>query len=441
MVFNLALSYLLYENTQEDLESALNMVQVLIREEFSSKSQEIDRNNQDVLRSTIESLNKTIRLANKTQNTEIFFIANNGRSVFPKDLSDSLVDKNLLDQLIENREDLEFNTTFERTYNKKTYLINVSKIKTAYSKLNQNILLIISPLDTSNKLLSQLNIILLAIILLAIILATIIARIISKGIARPIIQASNHAKVIAEGKYLQLDIPKSSREIETLYQSLNHMSRALEKSSEEQQNYFQNLSHDLRTPLMSIQGYAEGIQAGIFDDSQQAASIIQSESIRLKNLVDQLLTLSKLDNNHKKVISEKFIIKEALDEIVTRYKGLSQSQKKTITINAPDHLIMNTDLSVFDKIISNILSNAIKYADHIVVINVLEMTENIQITIQDDGPGIDENLDLFKRFSKGKSGNFGLGLAIVASAMTIIHGEVSWENSHKGAIFTLTFEK
>ena len=443
VIFNLALRVIVYENTKDDLENAFDMVQVLVKEEYLSSSLENKEDGQEIVKDTLTALVKAIRLANRTQKTELFFIGNNGNYIFPRDFSESEISSELMTDIlnkIKENETLHLNETFQESYDKKDYLVNVSSIKTGNTRLRQNTLIIISPLVTSSPLIVKLNVILAVIILLAIVIGSLIAKKISKDIASPIIHASEHAQSISNGQYAVLNLKPNSKEIEILYSSLNHMSRTLKKSEEAQVNYFQNLSHDLRTPLMSIQGYAEGIQEGIFEDSAFAAEIIKTESIRLKNLVDQLLTLSKLENSYSKLKDEAFVVKEIIDEIVMRHYGLCQN--KTITINAPDHLQLKMDLSIFDKILSNVLSNAIKYAKHIVVIDVVEINHQVQITIQDDGPGIEGDTDeIFKRFYKGKDGNFGLGLAIVATAMDLIGGQVRCENYNKGAMFILTFNK
>ena len=70
--------------------------------------------------------------------------------------------------------------------------------------------------------------------------------------------------------------------------------RDIEKEAERQQTFFQNASHELKTPLMAIQGYAEGIQAGVMD-AGGAAEVILKESDRMTELVDELLDISKID--------------------------------------------------------------------------------------------------------------------------------------------------
>lgn len=440
VMFNIVLAYVFYEDTKEGLETTFDMVQVLIKDELTTIS--VREGNQDKLKASLESLSKAIRLTSRSQETDIFFMAQNGNYVFPRDFSGAAISREDLQEMYDDRSTVTSNETLEKTIDKKDYLINISSLRLGNTRLKQGVLVMVSPIKTDKALMVQLNVLMLAIVIGAILLAVLMAKRVSKGIAKPIIKASNHAKIIAQGHHQTLELTSNVKEIQTLYTSLNHMSHTLQETKIAQVHYFQNLSHDLRTPLMSIQGYAEGIQAGIFQDSASAAAIIQHESLRLKNLVDQLLTLSKLDSSQGKSQAEKFVVKEMLDEIVTRYRGLSQQENKTLTLNSPDDLILNIDPGLFDKVISNLISNALKYAKHMVVIHVLSLDTGLEITIQDDGPGIDTQAmqDIFQRFHKGKDGNFGLGLAIVASAMDKLGGQVTWKNHSQGALFTLKFD-
>lgn len=221
------------------------------------------------------------------------------------------------------------------------------------------------------------------------------------------------------------------------------MSHRLKEKTENQNRYFQNVSHDLRTPLMSIQGYAEGIEKNIFEDQKEAAKIIKEESLRLKNFVDQLLTLSKFDSHYEISNPETFHVKDALDSIMVRYKGLTQNKDMKILLNCPEDLNLYLDFKVFETVIENVLSNAIVHGKQFINIHAYADQAYVHVEIHDDGPGIEKDLahKIFQRFEKGTSGNFGLGLAIVSSAMSAINGNVSLVDKAVGACFKLSFKK
>ena len=87
--------------------------------------------------------------------------------------------------------------------------------------------------------------------------------------------------------------------------------RDIEKEAERQQTFFQNASHELKTPLMAIQGYAEGIQAGVMD-AGSAAEVILAESDRMTELVDELLDISKIDMGRQRLTLSEMDVRELL---------------------------------------------------------------------------------------------------------------------------------
>ncbi len=87
--------------------------------------------------------------------------------------------------------------------------------------------------------------------------------------------------------------------------------RDIEKEAERQQTFFQNASHELKTPLMAIQGYAEGIQAGVMDTAS-AAEVILAESDRMTELVDELLDISKIDMGRQPLALSEMDVRELL---------------------------------------------------------------------------------------------------------------------------------
>jgi len=442
IIYNVAIHYQSVEWTKTDLTQTLETMQVLIKEELMDMNVNPRENYQEALGQTLTAFNRAMRMTSKTQGTEIFFVSSNGKFVFPKDTSDYQVDLEAINALLDQKDDLPLDQAFQHEIKDQTYLVQMSQVKVPSLRQQDSTFIVLAPLNQGTPFSDQLTLILAAIISAAILLASIVARRISKGLAKPIQVASDYAGSIASGQYQTIQSPSKTKEIVHLYDSLNQMSDHLKEAQEAQVSYFQNVSHDLRTPLMSIQGYAEGIQAGIFEDVHQAAGIIRDESLRLKNFVDQLLTLSKLEHSYQHQDKESFNIKDIMDTIVMRYQGFSQSQNITISMNAPEDYTLYMDLSLFDKIISNILSNAIKYADHIVIIDVVKIEKKTRITIQDDGPGISKEDDqkLLERFHKGNQGNFGLGLAIVDSALKLVGGKITWKNHDQGALFILEFD-
>ena len=147
----------------------------------------------------------------------------------------------------------------------------------------------------TKALLSYTGALLLLIAGALVLLALAAAWVVAGSIAKPLQALCCHTRSIGKGRFTRMERPCSIREIEELRRDFNRMAGELEQLNRQQTAFFQNASHELRTPLMSICGYAQGIQCGVFPDHQEAAGIILEEAMRMKELVDGILTMSKLD--------------------------------------------------------------------------------------------------------------------------------------------------
>ncbi|EAO76974.1 sensor histidine kinase, partial [Streptococcus agalactiae H36B] len=173
------------------------------------------------------------------------------------------------------------------------------------------------------------------------------------------------------------------------------MANRIYQAEESQRNFFQNASHELRTPLMSIQGYTEGVQEGIID-AELAHSVILQESKKMKQLVDDIILLSKLDSNLSDQKDE-FSLNELLNSIIAYFKPLANKQKISITYRPDEHeKLLKGNEELIQRAINNILSNALRYA-----VSHIEISyTNQKLTISNDGPAISkEDLPyIFDRF-------------------------------------------
>ena len=195
---------------------------------------------------------------------------------------------------------------------------------------------------------------------------------------------------------------------------------------------------------MSICGYAQGIEQGVFPDSKQAAHTILEESDRLTRLVGSLLTLSRIESGQHAPELVPLCAGECMEDCLDRAAGAALQKGVHLRYTAPEkRLFVQGDEELFAQIAENLLSNAIRYAHETVEVTCTEDADAIRITVADDGDGIDEK-DLpriFERCYKGKGGHFGIGLAIARSAAEQMHGSLSAANRAGGACFTWTLSK
>ena len=216
--------------------------------------------------------------------------------------------------------------------------------------------------------------------------------------------------------------------------------RDIEKEAERQQTFFQNASHELKTPLMAIQGYAEGIQAGVMDTAS-AAEVILAESDRMTELVDELLDISKIDMGRQPLTLSEMDVRELLYDSIRAVEPTAAAGGITITPDFPETPIMvSCDDTRLRRAVTNILSNGVRYARSELRLTCRADKRHVTIRIQDDGDGIAE-ADLphiFDRFYMGKSGKSGIGLALTKEIIHLHKGTIRAYNGDGGAVFEIS---
>ena len=216
--------------------------------------------------------------------------------------------------------------------------------------------------------------------------------------------------------------------------------RDIEKEAERQQTFFQNASHELKTPLMAIQGYAEGIQAGVMD-AGGAAEVILAESDRMTELVEELLDISKIDMGRQRPTLSETDIRELLYDSIRAVEPTVVSSGITIVPDFPEEPVMvSCDDTRLRRAVTNILSNGVRYARSELRLTCRADKRHVTIRIQDDGDGIAE-ADLphiFDRFYMGKSGKSGIGLALTKEIVHLHKGTIRAYNGDSGAVFEIS---
>ena len=216
--------------------------------------------------------------------------------------------------------------------------------------------------------------------------------------------------------------------------------RDIEKEAERQQTFFQNASHELKTPLMAIQGYAEGIQAGVMDTGS-AAEVILAESDRMTELVDELLDISKIDMGRQPLALSEMDVRELLYDSIRAVEPAAAAGGIAIVPEFPEEPIMvKCDDTQMRRAVTNILTNGLRYARSELRLTCRADRRQVTIRIQDDGDGIaEEDLPrIFDRFYMGKSGKSGIGLALTREIIHLHKGTIRARNGDTGAVFEIS---
>jgi signal transduction histidine kinase len=281
----------------------------------------------------------------------------------------------------------------------------------------------------------------------AALLAIVIAGILSMLMTYPLIfstqKLSRFARRIAKGDFKPVRGHIVSKELSELGDVMNQMAYKLEESDVEQKTFFQNASHELRTPLMSIQGYAEGLKYGVFEsdeDRDNAIDVIIDETGRLSSLVENLLSISKMDmsrSGNYEVKKQNIDAIKICDTIIDKVRGNFIHEDKAI-INDIDikNIYIYANENDLIRCLENIFANCLRYCKTAVTFKCkLDDTgSNVVFEISDDGPGIaPEVIDhLFERFSKGSDGKHGIGMALAKSIAEEHNGTVEAYNKPEG---------
>lgn len=199
----------------------------------------------------------------------------------------------------------------------------------------------------------------------------------------------------------------------------------LEKKDNGMRNFFANASHELKTPLMAIRGNVDGIRSG-YVEPDKAYDVIEKETERMSALIGSILDLSKLDSGavHMEVTMND------VREILYDAAGiiLPEADKRGIQVNieAAEPLFMECDERMIFSTFSNILTNALRYAEREISVRIEKQDKIIIRFINDGVPISDEEIaHIFDRFYKGDKGQTGLGMALAQEYVNLHGGEIS----------------
>ena len=278
-------------------------------------------------------------------------------------------------------------------------------------------------------------------------LSLITALIFEINIVGPVVTIRTNIQNISLEKEMDWKKVKSKDELEDINKELLYMLKKLRDANKNQKEFFQNTSHELKTPLVSIQGYAEAIKDGIMeeDEIQNALDIIIEESKGLSNVITSVLYLSSIDKVEKYDNKKDDWVN--IDERIERWKSLSENVLVDKNIELVDNIPVNLEIFMMqekvDKLINNLLGNALRYAKTKVEIDFFVKNNKAHLLISDDGNGFDESdVDkIFDRFYKGEGGKNGLGLAIVKAIVDTYKGQIrAYNGENGGAVIEMTFD-
>lgn len=319
------------------------------------------------------------------------------------------------------------------------------------------------PVDNNRQLINEYSLIGGRIGVVILILAGFSIWLTISSALKPLREVERTAAAIQKGDFSQRLVPKpENTEIGKLNRSLNSMLDGIEdsfiargKTLQQMRQFVSDASHELRTPLASIRGYSELYQMGAMKkkaDVQQAMERIESEAKRMGGLVENLLTLTRLDELSALVRKPSNLVKLAQASVQDSVAAFPENSFEllfpTETVPAKE-LIASIDESQIRQVLTNLLANAARFSPQESPIELqLEQTEmSIKFRVVDHGEGIPEPLreKVFQRFYRvdnsrnSETGGSGLGLAIATSIVSAHQGRI-WIETTPGGGATFVVE-
>lgn len=322
-------------------------------------------------------------------------------------------------------------------------------------------ILLLSPITGTVAMISQLNKFLLYTIVISLSATIMISLLFSKSLIKRIKVLRNATSMISTGNY-DVHVPYTYLdEIGLLAKDFNEMAERLKESNEEierlenrRRKFIADVSHEMRTPLTTISGLAEGIKDRLIpeDGIEKGMVLIDREAKRLIRLVNENLDYEKIRSNQLKLNKMIVNLFEVLE--VVKEQLILQANKKNneITIDCDKHLAVFADYDRMIQVIINIVKNSNQFTENGQITLVGKEDENeIIIEIDDTGIGIDpkEIESIWLRFYKadlsrtGNSfGEFGIGLSIVKQLVQLHNGKIDVSSEKgKGTKFTIRLPK
>ena len=278
-------------------------------------------------------------------------------------------------------------------------------------------------------------------------LAIAVAIAMANWISKPLKRIGEAADAVAAGNYEQIPL-EGPDEVRRLASSFNSMSQRVRDALESQRELVANVSHELKTPLTSIQGFTQAIMDGVIrtpEEIRQAIGVISTETNRMSRLVQDLVTLARLETKTGDLLREPVDLVVLTRDVLAKFAPMAAKANLNLQLYAPELLSVTGDGDQIVQVLSNLVDNAIKYTPDGGSVNVSlapQVGGGAEIRIADTGIGVApaDRERIFQRFYRADHSQpgTGLGLAIVKQIVLAHGGEIHVEeNLPHGSVFVV----
>jgi two-component system sensor histidine kinase BaeS len=268
----------------------------------------------------------------------------------------------------------------------------------------------------------------------AVVAAIAVSVLLATRLSRPIDELAAASRRVAGGDYAQR-VPPAEGELGDLAASFNEMAAALGADEQRRRDLIGDVAHELRTPIASVRGYVEGLQAGVFAPGVEAWRVLDEQTARLEHLVDDLAVLWRAESNDLRLTIEALDARSVLEGAVGRHGAAAATRAMTITLGEVPGIGVRGDRVRVAQVIDNLVGNAIRYGRPGGRVELAAAAESptVVLTVRDDGPGLapEHAARVFDRFYRAdpsrsrEAGGSGLGLAISKSLVEAMGGTIA----------------
>lgn len=294
-------------------------------------------------------------------------------------------------------------------------------------------------------------------VLVALVFSLLFGWLLARQMSRPVVRLTEATQAVSRGDYDQHVLPTGGQELVRLAESFNQMISEVADAQRQQRQLIADVSHELKTPLTSIQGFAQAMQDGALRKPEQysrAAEIITKETARMTRLVNSLLELSKLESGEAALSLQELDLAEILKSCTDSFEMAARSSGVDLLTQFAPPLPLLGDPDRLRQVFNNLLDNALKYTPEGGVVCIKSEVNGdgsvVNISIKDSGAGIPA-VDLphiFERFYQADKSRrrdlaqegTGLGLAITREIVLAHNGKIEARSEPgDGAEFIVSF--
>ena len=259
---------------------------------------------------------------------------------------------------------------------------------------------------------------------IVVIMTIILALILSHFIIKPIKKINDESKNLAKGEYDKSKVNFKIKEFDELNNTLDKANEDISKADKAKKELLANVSHDLRTPLTMIVGYGEMIRDLPEENNESNINVIIDEAKRLSTLVDDLLDISRIENDNIKLNKKEVSLNDLLTNTYHQYEKYCETQNVKFELKLNEDKIVSIDEARIKQVLYNFINNALNYNDkdnQLIILGSEIIDNKTRVYVYDNGEGIsDKDINnIWDRYYKvdklHKRSHIGSGIGLALS--------------------------